>query len=92
MKILIAAIMLLITASFGFAGDAAAGKAVYNAKCKACHGADGSGTAMKLKDIRKDSDADLKKSVTDGWGRMKAVPSVETQQTGDLIAYIRTLN
>jgi mono/diheme cytochrome c family protein len=88
MKLFFAA-MILATACF--AGDAGAGKAVYDAKCKACHGADGSGKAMKLKDIREDSDADLKKSITDGWGKMKPVSSVAGPQIDDVVAYIKSL-
>ena len=60
--------------------------------------ADGSGNAaiakamkVDLKDIRKSSDADLKKSVTDGVGKMHAVSSVKAAQTDDMIAYLRSL-
>lgn len=91
-------ILAVGTAAASFAGDAAAGKAVYDRACKSCHGADGSGNpaiakAMKveMKDIRQSSDADLKKSVTDGIGKMKPVPSVNAAQTDDMIAYIRSM-
>ena len=85
MRILIATTILAVaSATAGFAADAAAGKAVYDRACKSCHGADGSGNAaiakamkVDLKDIRKSSDADLKKSVTDGVGKMHAVSSSE---------------
>ncbi len=99
MRILIATTILAVaSATAGLAADAAAGKAVYDRACKSCHGADGSGNpaiakAMKvdLKDIRQSSDADLKKSVTDGIGKMKSVPSVNAAQTDDMIAYLRSL-
>lgn len=99
MRILVGTMILAVAgATAGMAGDAAAGKAVYERACKSCHGADGSGNpaiakAMKLelKDIRQSSDADLKKSVTAGIGKMKPVPSVNAAQTEDMIAYIRTL-
>jgi mono/diheme cytochrome c family protein len=77
-------------------GAAADGKAVYDAKCKGCHKADGSGmAAMKMKplgsaDVQAKSDADLKKDITGGVGKMKA-QSVTDAQAGDLVAYIRTL-
>lgn len=91
-------ILAVAGASAGMAADAAAGKAVYDRACKSCHGPDGTGNpaiakAMKveLKDIRKSSDADLKKSITDGWGKMKPVPSINAAQTEDLIAYIHSM-
>jgi len=77
-------------------GAAADGKAVYDAKCKGCHKADGSGmAAMKMKplgsaDVQAKSDADLKKDITAGVGKMKA-QSVTEPQAADLVAYIRTL-
>ncbi len=77
-------------------GAAADGKAVYDAKCKMCHKADGSGNAgMKMRalgsaDVQAKSDADLKKDITTGVGKMKA-QSVTDAQAADLVAYIRTL-
>jgi mono/diheme cytochrome c family protein len=77
-------------------GAAADGKAVYDAKCKGCHKADGSGmAAMKMKplgsaEVQAKSDADLKKVITTGVGKMKA-QSVTDAQATDLVAYIRTL-
>jgi cytochrome c6 len=92
MRIFVSTVILAVAgATVMFAGDAAAGKAIYDTKCKMCHGADGSGKAMKLKDIKADSDADLKKSVTEGWGKMKPVSSVKPDQVDDLIAYIRSM-
>jgi len=91
-------ILAIAVASTGMAADPAAGKAVYERACKSCHGPDGTGNpaiakAMKveLKDIRKSSDADLKKSVAEGWGKMKPVSSVNAAQTEDMIAYLRSL-
>ena len=99
MKIFVSTIILAVAgATATYAADAAAGKAVYDRACKSCHGADGSGNpaiakAMKveLKDLKQSSDADLKKSVTDGIGKMHAVPSVNAAQTEDMIAYVRSL-
>ncbi|MGA2739512.1 MAG: cytochrome c [Bryobacteraceae bacterium] len=77
-------------------GAAAEGKAVYDAKCKGCHKADGSGmAAMKMRplgsaDVQAKSDADLKKDITAGNGKMKA-QAVTDAQAADLVAYIRTL-
>ncbi len=88
-------IILALGASAAFAG-ATEGKAVYDAKCKACHKADGSGmAAMKMRplsspDVQGKSDADLKKDITTGVGKMKPVP-LSDAQAADVVAYIRTL-
>src|SRR5207247_1366389 len=63
------------------AGDAAAGKAVYDKACRSCHGADGAGNAniakmMKVEmeslasaGVQARSDADLKKVIEEGKGK-----------------------
>ena len=99
MKVLItAAILAVATASAGWAADATAGKAVYDRACKSCHGADGTGNpavfkAMKVesKDIRQSSDAEVKKAVASGFGKMHAVSSVNAAQTDEVIAYLHSL-
>ncbi|MBI3680703.1 MAG: cytochrome c [Acidobacteria bacterium] len=84
-------------------GSADAGKAVYDQKCKACHAADGAGNpgmAKMLKvtikhlgsqEVQAKPDAELKKSVTDGIGKMKPVAGVSAKQVDDVVAYVRTL-
>jgi len=77
-------------------GGAPEGKAIYEAKCKMCHKADGSGmAAMKMRalgsaEVQAKSDAELKKDITAGTGKMKA-QAVTDAQAADLVAYIRTL-
>jgi mono/diheme cytochrome c family protein len=77
-------------------GAAADGKATYDTKCKGCHKADGSGMpAMKMRalgsaEVQAKSDADLKKDITTGTGKMKP-QTVTAAQADDLVAYIRTL-
>jgi mono/diheme cytochrome c family protein len=91
----VCAVLLTLGAVQAF-GAAADGKTVYDAKCKMCHKADGSGNAsMKMKplgsaDVQANSDADLKKDITGGVGKMKAQNVTDAQAT-DLVAYIRTL-
>ncbi|HUE04249.1 MAG TPA: cytochrome c [Bryobacteraceae bacterium] len=96
MRFLPACTILLTLGCVQAFGAAADGKAVFDAKCKACHKADGSGmAAMKMRplgsaDVQAKSDADLKKDITTGVGKMKA-QSVTDAQATDLVAYIRTL-
>jgi mono/diheme cytochrome c family protein len=85
------------------AGDATAGKVVYDKSCKSCHGADGTANAniakmMKVDmknlgaaDVQAHSDADLKKAVTDGQGKMSPIKSVAGKDLDNVIAFIRTL-
>ena len=104
MKTLLAVCFLLGTTAAGvIAADAKAGQASYDKSCKSCHGADGSGNAgvakMMKVDLRAlgsaavqaDSDADLKKVITDGKGKMKPVASVSGADADNVVAYVRTL-
>jgi cytochrome c5 len=91
----VCAVLLALGAVQAF-GAAADGKAVYDTKCKMCHKADGSGMpAMKMRalgsaEVQAKADADLKKDITAGTGKMKA-QTVTAAQADDLVAYIRTL-
>jgi mono/diheme cytochrome c family protein len=77
--------------------------ATYKAKCAGCHGADGKantgpGKALGAHDfgsdeVRKMSDADLIRSITDGKNKMPAYgKSLKGPEIMDLVAYIRGLN
>jgi mono/diheme cytochrome c family protein len=96
MRFLPVCVVLLASGAVQAFGAAADGKAVYDTKCKACHKPDGSGmAAMKMRplgsaDVQAKSDADLKKDITTGTGKMKA-QAVTGTQAADLVAYIRTL-
>ena len=84
-------------------GDAAAGKAVYASKCAMCHGAAGEGKEamakmlkvefkhLGSKEVQAKSDADLKKDVDVGTGKMKPVKLAKDADIANLIAYMRTL-
>ncbi len=86
------------------AGDATKGKETYTAKCKTCHGADGAGNAgmgkalkvefkhLGSKEVQAKKDDELKKVVTDGTGKMKALtPALAAADLDNVIAYVRTL-
>lgn len=93
---------LLVAAVVGFAA-ADAGKAVYEKSCKGCHGAAGQGNpgiakAMKVEmrhlgsaEVQGKSDADLKKVIGEGTGKMKPVAAVKGAAVDDVVSYLRTL-
>lgn len=101
--ICIGASFAAVTAMSALAADATAGKAVFDSKCKTCHAADGAGNpgmakALKVEmkplggaEIQAMSDADLKKAVTSGFGKMKPVTSVTGADLDNVIAFVRTL-
>ena len=101
-RLLSCAILLGFSMVPAFAG-ATEGKEVYDKSCKGCHGATGQGNPglakmMKVemkplgsKEVQDKSDADLKKIITQGTGKMKPVASVTGKQIDDVIAFVRTL-
>jgi mono/diheme cytochrome c family protein len=94
--------ILLFSAALAYAG-APEGKEVYTAKCQPCHGPNGEGKAaiakmynvtlpaLTSKEVLAKSDADLKKVITAGKGKMKSVAGVTEKQADDVVAYVRTL-
>jgi len=85
------------------AGNATAGKAVYDKSCKSCHGANGVANpaiakSLKVemrdlgsKEVLAQSDADIKKIITEGKGKKKPVKGVAGADLDNVIAYMRTL-
>jgi mono/diheme cytochrome c family protein len=91
--------LICVLAPAAWAFDAAAGKAVYDAKCKTCHGADGNPPAFAkgmgakpLNDagIQAKSEADLKSEILKGVGKMKAV-AIPDADAGNVAAYVKTI-
>src|SRR5688572_4660723 len=92
----------LMYASAAFAADATAGKELFGKKCASCHGAAGEGKAsiaktMKVelrhlgsKEVQAKSDANIKKDILEGTGKMKAVTGIDANAADDLVAYMRT--
>jgi mono/diheme cytochrome c family protein len=84
------------------AADAAAGKTLFGARCRTCHGAEGQGNPGMAKalnaeikplsadDVQKKSDADLKGSITMGVGKMKPI-AVTGADLDNVVAFIRSL-
>ncbi len=85
-------------------GDATAGKAVYTKKCATCHGTAGEGKEaifkmMKAevkhlgsKELQAKTDADWRKAITAGSGKMKPVTGITDKEMDDLMAFVRTLS
>jgi mono/diheme cytochrome c family protein len=94
--------LLALSAGMAYAG-AAEGKDVFAAKCQSCHGANGEGKAaigklfgvtmrpLASKEVQARTDADLKKQVAEGGGKMKAVAGLTDKQVTDVVAFLRTL-
>ena len=84
-------------------GDAKAGSAVYNKSCATCHGADGTAKEpiakmlqveikhLGSKEVQAKSDADIRKVIAEGAGKMKPVKSLAEKDVANVIAYVRTL-
>ena len=101
--ILIGLTLTALSASAAFAADAKAGAAAYDKSCKSCHGADGTPNAavakmmkvdmkdLKSSEVQSMSDADIKKVITQGMGKMKPVAAVSGSSADDVVAYIKTL-
>ena len=88
------------TAAFG---GVAEGKDLYAKKCRACHGAEGQGNPgmakmLKIdfrhlgsKEVQGKSDEELKKTITAGTGKMKAVEGLSPDQVKDVVAFVRSI-
>jgi mono/diheme cytochrome c family protein len=102
MRVFVTASILALALAGSALADAAAGKALYATKCKACHGVNGEGNPAiaKMKNVtlrplgskavQAKSDADLKKDTTAGIGKMKPVKLTDAE-AGDVVAFLRTL-
>ena len=85
------------------AADTAAGKDLFAKKCANCHGAAGEGKdaiakmfqvemkPLDSKEVQAKTDADLKKGILEGTGKMKPVKDVDAKSADDIVAYVRTL-
>ena len=83
-------------------GDAAAGKTVFTNRCAMCHGPDASGNTpmakalgatipdYRSKTVQDMTDADIKKQIVDGKGKMPPQSGLSDDDIANVIAYIRT--
>ena len=90
-------VILGLCSTGAWAADAAAGKAIYNTKCRSCHGADGEGNPSIAKMMKVDlkplgsSSADVKKVITEGQGKMKPVAGVAGADADNVVAFVHSL-
>jgi mono/diheme cytochrome c family protein len=90
-------VVAALSPTAAWAADAAAGKAVYAAKCKACHGAEGEGNPNMAKALKVEmkplasTSADVKEVVTKGQGKMKPQASVTGADLDNVVAYVKSL-
>jgi mono/diheme cytochrome c family protein len=97
--------LIILVASAGLstaASDSQAGKAIFEKSCRTCHGANGQGNPSIAKmlnvsmrpldsaEVQARSDAEIKKFVLEGNGKMKPVKLTDSQ-VADIIAYLRGL-
>jgi mono/diheme cytochrome c family protein len=95
-----------VVSSYGVAaaaGNAEEGKAVFLKHCASCHGTDGLGKEavakmmkttippLPSKQVQALSDDDLKKSITEGKGKMKPLKDASATDVTNLVAFIRSL-
>ncbi len=104
-KLIVTFVALMATvAGVALAADVKAGAEVYNKTCKGCHGADGAAPNESLGKmmgvtipvlaspaIQAKSDADIRKVITEGKGKMMAQKSVTGASIDDVIAYVRSI-
>ena len=94
---------LVLSTAAASAADLKKGQAAYDEECKACHGESGApnpALMKKLKITMKDlrdpsvtakSDAEWRKMITAGVGKMKPVTTLTGSAVDDVIAYSRSL-
>jgi mono/diheme cytochrome c family protein len=82
-------------------GDATAGKALYTKSCAGCHGVAGEPKAalakalqvemrrLGSKEVLAKTDAELRKDVLEGFGKMKPLKGLNDQDVKNVIAYLR---
>ena len=99
---LILAVILAMPLLAVSGGEAEKGKALYGSKCAMCHGAGGEGKdamakALKVefkhlssKEVQAKKDAELKKDILEGNGKMKPVKLTD-EEAANVIAFLRTL-
>lgn len=100
LKVLTVATAFAVVLTLSLSAHAQDASALFKSKCAACHGADGTGSAMGKKlgahdfttdEVQKMSDAQLADTITNGKNKMPKYASLKPEEVKGLVAYIRTL-
>ena len=99
-----AVVVVILMAGGAYAADVAAGKAAYQKRCVACHGADGKGNAAMAKAMNvtipdftdaavltKIGKGNIQKAVANGKGKMPAVKGVSQEESDSIAAFVSSL-
>ena len=95
-------VFLMLMGVPAWAADAKAGQTVYARACQSCHGAGGAPSAAMAKMLKVEmrdlkaavaslSDADLRKIIAQGKGKMVATKGVSAADADNVVAHLRTL-
>ena len=97
----IAAVAIVLVLVFLLPAQAQNAETTYKSKCAACHGPDGSGSALGAKlgvhdfhsaDVQKQSDAELSGIIANGKSKMPSyAKTLKADEITALVAYIRSL-
>jgi mono/diheme cytochrome c family protein len=104
-KLIVTFLALMATlAGVALAADAKAGADVFNKSCKSCHGEGGATPnaavakmfgvpipVLSSPEIQGKSDAEIKKAITEGKGKMPIAKNVTGGAIDDVVAYVRSL-
>ena len=100
----VAVVVFILLAGGAYAADVAAGKAAYQKRCVACHGADGKGNAGMAKAMKvefpdftnaavvtKIGKGNIQKTIANGKGKMPAVKGVSQEEADNIAAFVSSL-
>jgi len=100
LRVFTIAAAIAVVLSLSLSARAQDASALFKSKCVACHGADGTGSAMGKKmgahdfttaDVQGMTDAQLTDIITNGKNKMPKYGSLKPEEIKGLVAYIRTL-
>ncbi len=86
MKRIVSALFAVAFATTALAAD---GAALYNSKCKGCHGAEGAGSKMAPNPIAGLPAAQVEKAITEGKGKMKPVKVDDPKAVAEYVAGLK---
>jgi mono/diheme cytochrome c family protein len=98
--------MVALSAVVVWAADIKSGEKAYIEECKGCHQMNGAAVAsvskkmqkqgvtmrdLRIPEVQAKTDAELKKMITDGTGKMEAVKVLSAADVDNVVAFMRTM-